>query len=228
MKTKLIGLIHRVYSLIYGNVDYPSTRLRHPYQANFDRWFADRGDRTLRLNYGLTPSSLVFDVGGYEGQWASDIFAKYGCAIHIFEPVESFAKALTARFASQPRITINNFGLAASSRREMISLADNASSLFIDAKNKQLIHLVAASEYFMTHDISAIALMKINIEGGEFELLEHLIDTRLIRQIANIQIQFHHFVADAEYRMRQIQDRLCETHRVTWQYPFVWENWERQ
>ena len=35
------------------------------------------------------------------------------------------------------------------------------------------------------------ALMKINIEGGEFELLERLLETRLISRIENIQVQFH-------------------------------------
>lgn len=228
MTLMLIALIRRVYSVLFGNGDPPSPPLQHPYQATFDRWFTDSGDNTLRLNYRLNSTSLVFDVGGYEGHWAAAIFAKYGCTIHIFEPVESFASALAARFESHPSITINRFGLGDSSREAMISLADNASSLFIDAKNQQRIQLVAASEFFTTHDISDIALMKINIEGGEFELLEHLIDTGLVKQIANIQVQFHYFVCDAEKRMGHIQERLCKTHRLTWQYPFVWENWERR
>ena len=39
-----------------------------------------------------------------------------------------------------------------------------------------------------------IDLLKINIEGGEYEVLENLIENDLIKNIDNIQIQFHDFV----------------------------------
>ena len=34
-----------------------------------ERWFADDGDNTLRLNYPLDENSVVFDVGAYKGAW---------------------------------------------------------------------------------------------------------------------------------------------------------------
>ena len=43
----------------------------------FLSWLQDNGDETLRLDYELTPDSMVLDLGGYRGQWASDIFDKY-------------------------------------------------------------------------------------------------------------------------------------------------------
>ena len=67
--------------------------------------------------------------------------------------------------------------------------------------------------------------MKINIEGAEYDLLEHLIDTGLISNIHNIQVQFHDFVSNAEQRMIMLQKELEKTHGLTYQYPFVWENW---
>jgi hypothetical protein len=39
------------------------------------------------LEYDLNADSVCIDIGGYEGQWASDIFGRYGCTIHVFEPV---------------------------------------------------------------------------------------------------------------------------------------------
>jgi hypothetical protein len=41
----------------------------------------------MRLEFDPSPDGVVLDVRGYEGQWASDIFARYGCRIHVFEPV---------------------------------------------------------------------------------------------------------------------------------------------
>src|SRR5262249_51252950 len=77
-------------------------------------------------------------------------------------------------------------------------------------------------------NIGEVSLMKINIEGGEYDLLENLIATGLISRIRDIQVQFHMDIPDAERRMHAIQSRLAGTHRLTFQYPFVWENWQRR
>lgn len=56
-------------------------------------WVKAKGDLTLRLDYEfLNPKSVVFDLGGYEGQWASDIFGKYGSKVFVFEPMLEYAK----------------------------------------------------------------------------------------------------------------------------------------
>lgn len=39
--------------------------------------------------------------------------------------------------------------------------------------------------------IDDIGLMKINIEGGEYELLERMIELGIINKVKDIQIQFH-------------------------------------
>ncbi len=65
--------------------------------AVIKRWFADRGDQTLRVTYPLTRESIVLDVGGYEGNWAGQMDELYGCVIHIFEPVPAFAENIAAR-----------------------------------------------------------------------------------------------------------------------------------
>ena len=67
--------------------------------------------------------------------------------------------------------------------------------------------------------------MKINIEGGEYDLLEDFIQSGEIKKIINIQVQFHYFITGAKTRMRKIQKSLRKTHVLTYQYPFIWENW---
>jgi len=62
---------------------------------NIHMWHNIDGDRTLRLNYDmLDEKSIVLDIGGYKGDWASSIFSKYCCTIHVFEPVSYFAEFL--------------------------------------------------------------------------------------------------------------------------------------
>lgn len=180
----------------------------------------------LRFEYDLNADSQVFDLGGYEGQWASDIHARYGCAVQVFEPVEEFAADIQRRFARNPRITVHSFGLGSADSTIRIGLGADCSSAFRAASQVRPGRLVAADGFFERSSIARVDLMKINIEGGEYDLLEYLLDTGLVSRIGNIQVQFHDFVPDAEARMRTIQKRLQETHTLTYQVEFVWENWK--
>ena len=189
-------------------------------------WFRDNGDKTHRLNYDLNEDSIVFDLGGYEGEWAGDIFCMYGCTVYIFEPYETYFKNIKSKFLHNKKISVFQFGLSKNSQTSKLALADNSSSIFIESVNSVDIKLVSANEFFNQHPIDIIHLMKINIEGGEYDLLEHLIETSEIKKIKNIQVQFHDFVPDAESRMKAIQGNLVETHELTYQYEFVWENWK--
>jgi hypothetical protein len=54
-----------------------------------------------------------------------------------------------------------------------------------------------------------------------------MIDTGLIAEIDEVQVQFHDFVPDARGRMDEILADLALSHEPTYRYPFVWENWRR-
>ena len=77
-------------------------------------------------------------------------------------------------------------------------------------------------------DLGRVDLMKINIEGSEYPLLRRLIETTLIQQIDNIQVQFHDFVDDAARQRDELRRQLEPTNDETWCYEFVWENWARR
>ena len=191
-------------------------------------WFRDKGDSTHRQSYDLNESSVVFDLGGYEGQWASDIFSRYCCTVHIFEPVEAYAKNIQKRFERNKRMVVHPFGLGSADTEIRIGLGNDGSSAFKQTAQTALGKIVDAKEFYERGGFAEIHLMKINIEGGEYELMEHLLDTGLTTNIQNIQVQFHDFVPNAEARMKSIQNRLSMTHDLTYQYEFVWENWEHR
>ncbi len=206
-----------------------SKKLCHsPQRQRVSHWFEDQGDKTLRLNYDLDANSLVFDLGGYEGQWVSDIFSMYCCTIHVFEPVIEFADKIEKRFARNDKIFIHRFGLSSENRIVQISVNGTSSSIYKQGNDVRDASLVRAADFIQENHIKQIDLMKINIEGGEYDLLEHLIECGILKNIQNIQVQFHNFVPNAEERMIQIQKRLESTHFLTYQYPFVWENWRRK
>lgn len=226
VRRKVSSGLRRCSNLLYK----AASHLYRPPESSQARqvvpWFAIQGDETLRLEYDLNENSVVFDLGGYEGQWSSDIFARYCCSIHIFEPVEDFAVMIQSRFSRNKKIVLHRFGLSNETIGTRIYLSKDATSIFKVTPESREISLVKASDFLEESGISNIDLMKINIEGGEYDLLDHLIDSGFVKNIENIQVQFHDFVADAERRMASIQARLTMTHFLTYQYPFVWENWK--
>lgn len=190
-------------------------------------WFADGGDNRFRFDYDLDENSLVLDLGGYEGQWASDLYARQRCRIAIFEPVTRFAENIAARFRKNSDIAVYACGLGATSRSESIYLRGASSSMNKKQTQSEQIKIVDVQQWFEEHNIETVQLMKVNIEGGEYELLERLVTTGLISRIDDIQVQFHNFVPDAAARMEQLQRAMRATHTPTYQYRFVWENWRR-
>jgi FkbM family methyltransferase len=191
-------------------------------------WIESNGDMNYRVNYKLNEHSIVFDLGGYEGNWASEIFSRYCCTIHIFEPAQEYADRIRNRFKSNNHIRVHGFALSARSGYGEMVLKEDKSSMFIQGGERQRIQLVNAIEFVRQEGIQAIHLMKINIEGAEYDLLEYLIRTEFIGCIENLQVQFHDFIPDAKKRMAEIHELLKMTHNLTYQFPFVWENWRKR
>lgn len=190
-------------------------------------WLADKGEKTHRLNYDLDANSIVFDLGGYEGQWASDIFAMYCCEIYVFEPAPEFFDGIQRRFKNNSRIIVENFGLSNADYAAHLNISADGSSIYKSSETAVPIRFHRAIDYFRERCIDRIDLLKINIEGGEYDLLDHLIEEGFVANINNIQVQFHDFVDNASSRMTRIQRDLARTHYLTYQYPYIWENWRR-
>jgi FkbM family methyltransferase len=196
-------------------------------------WNAAGLDSTLRLDYDLDESSVVLDVGGYEGGWARDCFCRYGCRIEVFEPVQQFAAGIERRFERNRKVTVHRFGLAGSSRMVPLHLAGDRSSVLTerveaDPTRREMIRLVEAREFFVAAGLETVSLMKVNIEGGEYELLEHLLDTGLVTRIRDLQVQFHRVGPDSRTQVERLRRRLAHTHEVTYQEDFIWENWHHK
>jgi len=119
-------------------------------------WFEIQGDKTLRLDYELDEKSLVFDLGGYEGQWASDIFSKYSCFIYIFEPVEEFFEKIRQRFSKNKKISVYKFGLGKQNQNAEISLEKSASSMFKKVGRTTNIKILKAVDFFREKILSRL------------------------------------------------------------------------
>lgn len=201
--------------------------LRDRFLLAHKKWILDQGDNTLRLEYDLTPESIVFDLGGYQGDFADAIYKRYRCNIYIFEPVSSFYEGICQKFCDNPKIKVFNFGLSNKEETIEINLSGDGSSVFKDTNVKDIIELRDIVLFLEKQNIPKIDLMKINIEGGEFLVLPELIKSSFILKISNLQVQFHEFIDGSEEKRNEIREFLKKTHYLTYDYWFVWENWKK-
>jgi FkbM family methyltransferase len=182
-------------------------------------WYRDRGDETLSLDYALTEKSLVFEVGGYEGLWASKIAQKYDPYMHIFEPMKLFYDTIANKFQDNQKVGVFNVGLTDH---------NGLASLTLDGDHSRV---GPAFDYLIqTRDVAEIInqpidLISINIEGGEYVLLQRMLESDVVTLCRNIQIQFHDNYSGCIELRNQIREKLAGTHVEIYNYPFVWEAW---
>lgn len=220
----LYNLLVKLNNQYYDTKSY----LTSPKERAFRRFKKENGE-ALRFRYNLADDDIVFDLGGYRGDWTASL-PNRNCTVHLFEPVEDFVRECEERFADRPNIHCHAFGLDAETHDSTISLSDDASSQYENEGNTQVAHFVGIEEFMDGEGIRDVMLMKLNIEGGEYDILERLIKSGRIAQFENIQVQFHDIPAiRAEQRMKAIWNELQKTHALEWAYrPYIHESWKRK
>jgi FkbM family methyltransferase len=173
----------------------------------------------LRYEYDLDENSVVFDLGGYEGLFSRTIHDKYKCKnIYCFEPIKKFADMINV-----PDTIVYNYGLGKNNRNETLSISKDSTGMYASGEQESV--TICDIESFIDKKID---LMKINIEGMEYELLERIIELGMQKNIKNIQVQFHRVGENYDDRIKKIQNELSKTHELTYSYPYIWENWKQK
>jgi FkbM family methyltransferase len=203
-----------------------------PKKRSMGLWFILNGIGNKKLyKLNIPRSGLVLDGGGYHGQFAREMYLRFGARVEVFEPVPSFA-AICMENLSDTDCVVNTFALGSSNRKQQISLAENGSSFGreIEGTRHLEIEVRKASEVvsnLCTEIVDEIACLKLNIEGAEYEVLLDLIESEEIKKVKNILVQFHNFSESAVSDKEKIRNLLMETHVNEWSYEFVWELWTR-
>lgn len=192
--------------------------------------FYRKGGKELLYDVPVTTGSLVIDVGGYEGEWTASMIARYGCRSIIFEPFPAYSDYCKRLFARNALVRVHAAALGGSSRITKFLYAANGTSEFITTENPEIVEaqVVDVSQVFDDLGDQWVACLKLNIEGGEYEVLERLLATRQIIRCQSLLIQFHAQPEGWEGRLKNIEARLQATHVRTWCYPMVWEKWVKR
>lgn len=192
----------------------------------FSKWVKDNGDGNLLTNYPLDNNSIVLDVGGYVGVFTDQLNNLYQPKIEILEPVKSFYSILQKKYKSRRNIRVHNFGLSGKTRTDYIAISGDGSSQFADSRRKEKVSLIDVKQ--VTKKYKKIDLVSVNVEGAEYEILGRLIDSGEIKKIKFLQVQFHDIMPNSKAKRNKLIKQLNKTHKKKFQYPFVWESFERK
>ena len=206
----------------------------HYYRPAFYEWCgAVNANNQLLYEADLNSDSVVLDAGAYTGEWAQAILDRYNPTIHAFEPDPRNYKHLEKKAQASPRLISHEYGLGDRNERARMTLEFLGSSVYSSGKDSKKVPTAEVdirdiADVWQALGLDRIHLMKINIEGAEFPLLERMIEADLLKKVDCYLIQFHEWHPGAYRRRRHIRKALSDTHDLAWDYHFVWEKWTRK
>lgn len=178
------------------------------------------------MKFDLPKNPVIFDIGGYKGDWVKIALDKYeNPKIHVFEPVSEFYNIIKERWKNFENVRVYPFGLSDSNRTEEISINGDSSSVFLKGEKNEKIVLKSIRDFLFEEKIFHVDLVKINIEGEEYRLLEYLSKIPELNVFNNFLIQFHRFIENYEERRSIIHKNISEFFDPLFNYDFIFEGW---
>jgi FkbM family methyltransferase len=159
---------------------------------------------------GITQSSVVIDIGANTGQEIEQLLPTK-CEIHSFEPHPLIYNILDEKYNSTPNLFLNNCAAWKSNGQMTLFYKNsktnvNGGASLISSKeniNTKLSSQVACIDIadYIYNLNKNVDLMKIDCEGAEYEILNHLFETKCYKRVKNIYYEDHsRSIPDLEWR----------------------------
>ncbi|MFZ6004094.1 MAG: FkbM family methyltransferase [Actinomycetota bacterium] len=187
-------------------------------------------NRDILVDVDISAESIVLDVGAFRGEWAEKIWKRYAPTIHAFEPAPGAFRRMAQKFDGNDKVHTYEFGLGGSETAASLALNGPGSSIYDEPVEFGAVEVRIRDVAAVLEEIGLdeIDLLKVNIEGGEYDLLDRLHETGWLPHIRLLLIQFHEWHPKAYRRRRRNRRALRASHEEVWGYPWVWELWRRE
>lgn len=178
------------------------------------------------MKFTLNNKPIIFDLGGYLGQW-TEIAKEYypDATIYVFEPVKKHYDVICEKFKGDDSVKVFDFGLSSKNETVKITLTGDSSSIHLESDDFEEIEIRDIREFLFENKIFHVDLVKINIEGEEYNLLEYLCSTPELNIFENYLVQFHRFIDNYEIRRQNILEVVNKYYDVIFNYEMIFEGW---
>ena len=167
----------------------------------------------------------MFDVGGFEGEFAIRCASELLAEVYCFEPVPAFQDKIKSNLANLDKVHLRAFGLSNSTRSAKFILNGLGTAEATTGDGVVDVRLIDISDAMASDAPDGLDLLALNVEGAEYAILDRLFETGDIARIKNLRIQFHLTVENAREKYKNAAANLSRTHNLIWRYPFIWESW---
>lgn len=142
----------------------------------------------------ITADSVVIDLGVNHGEFATSIIERFGCRVVGVEPVAELRRVVPP----DPRLTVEPLAITGDGRPVTL-FVNHTTCATIDTNLTQsgapsvAVQSTTLAELLDRHHIEQAALIKVDIEGAELEMIEAADDATL-RRADQMTIEFHEFL----------------------------------
>lgn len=228
---RVIGLLlknNRIVKSLLARV--PDTTLRNflgrDYLSPVQQFALDGYNDRLFKGLPLNSDSTVIVLGGYLGDSVTKYREIYDSTVYSTEPILEYCLVMQKRFYDDKKVFIAN---------EATTGETSEIELFISGEKTGFFEITGESRLVKCRDIvelinetkSLIDHLEINIEGGEYLVLERLIDSTYISHCTSILVQFHNYGLQQEFDRAHLRLKLSKTHKMVYCYEWVWEYWTK-
>lgn len=150
------------------------------------------------------PPTIFFDLGAYNGDTIREATRVHGefDEIHAFEPLSGAFEALREAFGARPGTHLFKAAAGTAAGRATLFIGQNygdiASSVIKENRNcsegaSEDIEMMDFPAYFrrVTDGRDAEIALKINIEGGEYEILRAMLEDGSLARVRHLHVDWH-------------------------------------
>ena len=189
-------------------------RLRHSFDALYSKPLPDKVtigvlSQWTVVTRGLRSDAVIYSGGvGEDITFEQELIRRFGVKIHIFDPAPVAAR--TIALANTEGLLFRPVGLAASSVGTFSIGGGTASSTWLKAGGNETLPCTSLTREMEINGHHSIDLLKIDIEGFEYEVLESCLAAKIpIRQIC---VEFHDFFPDIPKAKTKAAIRALQSH----------------
>jgi FkbM family methyltransferase len=199
-------LKHRLFVAIATNRRAGLLRFSHgaarAYLRGYDNINYDmlsNGEARVLACVGATNPTCLFDVGANVGDWARQaVSVASGAKIHCFEIVPDTAAVLRQNLQGQRNVVVNPFGLAAEEGDVAVEVTPGDNSRASTVPLPGVMNpgetircpVMRGDDYCRQDGISHIDMLKIDTEGGDYDVLRGFEDMLSRRAVDVIQFEY--------------------------------------
>jgi len=171
----------------------------------------------------LVPGSVVVDAGAHQGEFSREMKERFGC---VCWPVEANPR-LAARLRDDGFANTIPAALGASDGKTCFIFRDNSESSSVIPREMDTladaveVATITLPTLMQRAGLAWIDLLKLDIEGAEFDLLESTPDY-VLRSIGQITVEFHDFFPEFRGRglFNRVRERLAALGFACWPMAF--------